>query len=389
MKQILYVFLGVVAGILLGLFSPLPLVRALGSIGFVLGEYVKFVIPLLILAFVATGIADFGVNAGRALFFGLALAYVSTILAEILGFAVGSTLLPSLGVAPGSVASDIKFEPFLKVVIPAPISTMGALVLAVIIGLGIAGKKNQTLGTMMSEFRSIILVTINRGVLPVFPLWVCFIFMDVTAKGQLIPTLIAFFKVLVLIIPTQLVFLAFLYTVAFLYTRNNALLMFKNMIPAYFTAMGTMSSAATLPVALECARKAPFLRRETVDFAMPIVGLAHSPGAAAAITMSALVVSILTKGTMPAFWDFVPFMILLGFIEVATVGVPGGSVTAALGILQSVLLFDSSALGLMVALFMIQDTFGTAANVVGDAALTMIIDKAIPGEAPSLVAKPE
>jgi Na+/H+-dicarboxylate symporter len=380
MGLILKIFAGIVVGILLGLFAPMELIKVLSSIGFVLGQYIRFVIPLLIIAFVAKGVAEFGQQAGKALLLGLILAYVSTIGAELLGFSVATAFFPHLGIVTGSVVSAIKITPYLRIEIPAAISIMGALVFAIILGLGITRIKSPTITGFIQEFNGIIADLIRHGLIPVFPYFVATVFMEITAKGQLIPTIKAFFLVLLLIIPTQFVWLAVLYTAAGIYTGKNAFFVLKTMIPAYFTAMGTMSSAATLPVALECAGKVPFLKKESVNFCIPLFNIAHLPGAAAAITMSAMVVTILTKGQTPSLEVFLPFIILLGFIEVAAVGVPGGSVTAALGILESVLGLDQSGLGLMVALFMIQDSFGTATNVVGDAALTMIVDKAMHGE---------
>jgi len=380
MGLILKIFAGIVAGILLGLFAPMPVIKTLSSIGFVLGQYIRFVIPLLIIAFVAKGVAEFGKQAGKALLLGLVLAYVSTICAELLGFSVASAFLPSMGIVPGSVVSAVKITPYLRIEIPAAISIMGALVFAIILGLGITRIQSPTISGFIQEFNGIIGDLIRHGLIPVFPYFVAAVFMDITAKGQLIPTIKAFFMVLLLIIPTQLVWLAVLYTLAAIYTRKNAFSVLKAMLPAYFTAMGTMSSAATLPVALECVHKVPFLRKESVNFCIPLFNVVHLSGAATAITMSAMVVTILTKGLTPSLETFLPFIILLGFIEVAAVGVPGGSVTAALGILESTLGLDQSGLGLMVALFMIQDSFGTAANVTGDGALTMIVDKAMHGE---------
>ncbi len=377
MALILKLIAGIVVGILLGSFSPMPLIRVISSIGFLLGQYVKFVIPLLIVAFVAKGIMDFGKQAGRALALGLIMAYLSTILAELLGFGVASFALPHMAVASQSVAKAIKIDPYLKIEIPPVMSIMSALVLAIIIGLGTTRIKSQRIGELVGEFHGIIRDFIKTALIPVFPFWVAAVFMEITAKGQLIPTATAFFKILVLIIPTQWVWLAVLYSAAGIYTRRNPWSVLRTMLPAYFTAMGTMSSAATLPVGLECAHKVPFLKKESVDFALPLFNVAHLPGAAMAITMSAMTVSILTKGGTPTLGQFLPFMLFLGLIEVAAVGVPGGSVTAALGILETVLLFDSTGLGLMVALFMIQDSFGTAANVTGDGALTMIMDKAV------------
>jgi Na+/H+-dicarboxylate symporter len=382
MGLILKIAAGIVVGILAGLYASMPLIKILSSIGFVLGQYIRFVIPLLIIAFVAKGVAEFGKQAGKALLLGLVLAYVSTICAELLGFSVATIFLPYLGIAPGSVASAIKITPYLRIEIPAAISIMGALVFAIILGLGITRIKSPTITGFIQEFNGIIADLIRHALIPVFPYFVATVFMEITAKGQLIPTIKAFFMVLLLIIPTQWVWLAVLYTIAGIYTGKNAFFVFKTMLPAYFTAMGTMSSAATLPVALECARKVPFLKKESVSFCIPLFNIAHLPGAAAAITMSAMVVTILTKGQTPSLEMFLPFIILLGFIEVAAVGVPGGSVTAALGILESTLGLDQSGLGLMVALFMIQDSFGTATNVVGDAALTMIVDKVIKVDEP-------
>jgi len=380
MGLILKIVAGIIVGILLGLFAPMPLIKIVSSIGFVLGQYIRFVIPLLIIAFVAKGVAEFGKNAGKALLLGLILAYVSTIGAELLGFSVASAFLPYMGIVPGSVASAVKITPYLRVEIPAAISIMGALVFAIILGLGITRIKSPTITGFIQEFNGIIADLIRHGLIPVFPYFVATVFMEITAKGQLIPTIKAFFMVLLLIIPTQWVWLAVLYTIAAIYTRKNAFSVLKTMLPAYFTAMGTMSSAATLPVALDCAHKVPFLKKESVNFCIPLFNVVHLSGAAAAITMSAMVVTILTKGQTPSLETFLPFIILLGFIEVAAVGVPGGSVTAALGILESTLGLDQSGLGLMVALFMIQDSFGTATNVVGDGALTMIVDKAMHGD---------
>lgn len=377
MKLISRIAIGIIAGIALGSYAPMPVVRVVSSIGFVLGQYVKFIIPLLILAFVSKGISEFGKRAGRALLIGLALAYTSTVLAELLGFSVASILLPKLAVAQQTVATAAKIEPYLKIEIPPIMSIMSALVLAIAIGLGITRNKSPRIAETVVEFSAIVTDLIKHGMMPVFPYWVATVFMEITAKGQLLPTARAFFTVLLLIIPTQWLWLAILYGISGAFTGRNTWPVMKTMLPAYFTAMGTMSSAATLPVALECAHSIPSVKKESVNFCMPLFNIAHLPGAAMAITMSALTVSLLTKGQIPPIGQFLPFILLLGFIEVAAVGVPGGSVTAALGILETVLLFDRTGLGLMVALFMIQDSFGTAANVVGDAALTMIVDKAV------------
>ena len=377
MNLIIKILIGILVGILLGSFAPMGAIRAISSVGFVLGQYIKFAIPLLVIAFVSKGIADFGAKAGRGLVLGLSLAYVSTVLASIVGFLVVSAAVPALNITAGSLAKAVTIVPFLKIEIAPVMPIMSALVLAVVLGLGVTWVGRKTLSSLLDEFNEIVLKFLKKGVIPLFPIFVATVFMDLTAKGQLIPTVTAFSKVLLLIVPTQWAWLLVLFLVAGAYSKQKPFPVIKAMLPAYFTAMGTMSSAATLPVQLECAHSVPFLRKDTVNFCIPLFNIVHLCGAAMAITMSAVTVSILTKGVVPSLASMLPFIILLGFIEVAAVGVPGGSVTAALGILESVLGFDASGLGLMVALFMIQDSFGTAANVTGDAALTMIVDKAL------------
>lgn len=377
MNLIVKILLGIFVGILIGSSGVMPVIRVISSIGFILSQYIKFAIPLLVIAFVGKGIADFGNKAGRGLVLGLGLAYTSTILACLLGFVVVAIAMPLMNVTPGSAASATSITPYLKVEIPPIMPILSALVLAVVLGLGVTWVGKKQIGHFLDEFHDVVMRFMRKGVIPLFPVFVATVFMELTAKGQLLPTAKAFFKVLVLILPTQWAWLFILYLVAGAYSKKNPFPVMKTMLPAYLTACGTMSSAATLPVELECAHSVPFLRKDTVNFCIPLFNIVHLCGAAMAITMSAVTVSVLTTGQAPSLGAFLPFIFLLGFIEVAAVGVPGGSVTAALGILETVLGFDATGLGLMVALFMIQDSFGTAANVTGDAALTMIVNEAM------------
>jgi Na+/H+-dicarboxylate symporter len=374
---IVKLLIGIAIGIIIGLVAPLWLIRIFSSIGFVIGQYIKFVIPLLVIAFLGKGVADFGQKAGPALLLSLTLAYTSTILAELLGFGVAFLALPGMHIVNANLVAVKKIVPFVQIEIPPVMSIMTALVFAIVLGLGITWIGKKSVSAVLDEFHDIVAILVRKAVIPLFPYWVATVFIDLTAKGQLIPTINAFSKILLLVLPTQWAWLFILYLIAGTVSKQQPFRVMKAMLPAYFTAMGTMSSAATLPVALECAHKVPFLRKGIVDFCIPLFNIAHLPGAAIAITMSAMTVSLLTKGTLPSFGVMLPFIVLLGFIEVAAVGVPGGSVTAALGILGTVLLFGDTALGLMVALFMIQDSFGTAANVVGDGALTMMVNQVI------------
>ena len=370
--------IGIAVGILLGFYAPTGLIKAIATLGYILGQYIKFIIPLIVIAFVGAGIAGFGQQAGRILSTTIILAYVSTILAESLSFTVGSLAMPWLKIPMGALAKGTQIAPYLKIDAPPVMGVMSAIVLAIILGMGATWLRRQSVLDLLEDFREIIFRLLRVALIPVLPYFIATVFCELTAKGQLIPTATAFAKVLVIIIPLQWAWLLVLYAAAGIYNRRNPFPVLCTMLPAYFTACGTMSSAATLPVALDCARKVPWLRREVVDFCIPMCNIAHLPGSAMTITMSAMVVMMLTQNQTPSLDTFLPFILLLGLIEVAAPGVPGGSVTAALGILQSSLGFNDAGLALMIAIFMIQDSFGTATNVTGDAAITMIVDRALP-----------
>lgn len=370
--------IGIAAGILLGLYAPMGFTKAVATLGYILGQYIKFIIPLIVIAFVGAGIAGFGKQAGRILTLTIVLAYVSTILAESLSFTVGWLATPWLKIPMGALAKGIQISPYLKIDAPPVMGVMSAIVLAIILGMGATWLKRSFVLDLLEDFREIVFRLLRTALIPVLPYFIATVFCELTAKGQLIPTAQAFVKVLFIIIPLQWSWLLVLYGVAGIYNGRNPFPVLRTMLPAYFTACGTMSSAATLPVALDCARKVSWLRREVVDFCIPMCNIAHLPGSAMTITMSAMVVMMLTQNQVPSLAGFAWFIILLGLIEVAAPGVPGGSVTAALGILQSSLGFNDTALALMIAIFMIQDSFGTATNVTGDAAITMIVDRALP-----------
>jgi Na+/H+-dicarboxylate symporter len=370
--------IGIALGIVLGWYAPTGLIKAVATAGYILGQYIKFIIPLIVIAFVAPGIAGFGKQAGRILTTTIVLAYASTVLAELLSYSVGSLVIPWLNIPMGAMAKALPVAPYLKIDAPPVMGVMSAILLAVILGIGVTWLKRDTMQRLLEDFREIVFRLLRTALIPVLPYFIATVFCELTAKGQLLPTAKAFASVLLIIIPLQWSWLLVLYVAAALYTGRNTFPVLRTMLPAYFTACGTMSSAATLPVALDCARKVSWLRREVVDFCIPMCNITHLPGSAMTITMSAMVVMMLTQNQTPSLAVFLPFMILLGLIEVAAPGVPGGSVTAALGILQASLGFNDAGLALMIAIFMIQDSFGTATNVTGDAAITILVDRSLP-----------
>jgi len=368
--------LGLLIGIGIGLLDIDWMIRLTETGRVLLGGLIKFIIPLIIISFVAAAISEFGKRAGRLLSFTVGISYIDTIIACALGAVVAYFVIPLFAIdsKSGAEAASIG-APFIEIEMTPIMSVMSALLIAFILGIGSTVVKGVTIKNAISELRDIVTLCINKIILPILPFFIGCIFAGITAKGELFSSIGIFGKMLILIIVLQIVWLLIEYTVAGVISRNNPWKMFKAMIPAYFTALGTMSSAATLPVALKQAKTVPYMKKSIADFVIPLCNTVHLSGAAMAITISAFTVSQMTTGQLPPIGVVVTFIILLGIIEVGAVGVPGGSVLAALGILQSSLGFDEAALGLMLTLFMIQDSFGTATNVVGDGAIGMIVNK--------------
>lgn len=368
--------LALIFGILIGLYAPEFVLRLTETGRILLGNIIKFFIPLIIVFFVAAGIAEFGEDSGKILAYTVGISYVSTIIACAIGAIAAYLLVPIFAFTGGQMVEAIEIGgPFIEIDMPPIMDTMSALLLAFVLGVGITWTNNETLKSVIAGGRDIIALMIKRVITPIVPWFIAFIFAGLAAKGQVFGTMAVFAKMLVLIVALQFLWLMLQYAVAGAYSKENPLEAFKLMIPAYLTAMGTMSSAATMPVSLEQAKKIPNMRKEIAEFVMPLCSTVHLSGAAMAITISAITVMYLTEGTLPPVGSMISFIILLGVIEVGAVGVPGGSIMAALGILASSLGFGEEALGLMMTIFMIQDSFGTATNIVGDGAIALIINK--------------
>lgn len=368
--------LGLVIGILLGFVAPDWLISLTETGRILLGNLIKFFIPLIIFAFVAASIAEFKSNAGRLLTFTLGISYLDTIIACALAAIAAYILVPGFALQAGAVQEAATIAaPFVEIQIPPLMDIMSALTLAVVIGLAATWGQAKVLSDMVIELRDLINRIITGFIIPFIPLFIAFIFAGIAAKGELFGTMAVFGKMLIMILILQVVWLAIEYTVAASISKQNPFTMIKKMFPAYLTAMGTMSSAATMPVSLAQAKKVPYINKKIADFVMPLTANVHLSGSAMTITISAITVSLLTQGSLPPIGMIIAFIVILGVIEVGAVGVPGGSALAAIGILQSQLGFDETAIGLMLALFMIQDSFGTATNIKGDGAIVMIVNR--------------
>lgn len=373
---VLKLLTGLALGIVVGLFAPDWAIRVTETGRVLLGTLIQFFIPLIIFTFVAAGIAELKTRAGKMLGFSVGLAYLDTVLACALAAVASYLVLPWFGIEMLDPAAAAEIgAPFVEIEVPPVMSILGALALAFIFGIGSTWGKAPALTQVLLESRDIISRMVSGFVIPLIPVFIFFVFAGLAAEGEVFGTIAVFGQMLILILVLQLVWLAIEYSVAGAVTKQNPVPMVKALLPAYVTAMGTMSSAATMPVSTKGAGTVPYMKKRIADFAMPLFATVHLSGAAMTITISAATVTMLTTGELPSVGLLVTFIILLGIIEVGAAGVPGGSVLAAIGILQSTLGFDETAVGLMLALFMIQDSFGTAANITGDGALAMMVNK--------------
>ncbi|MEG6522517.1 dicarboxylate/amino acid:cation symporter [Desulfotomaculum sp. 1211_IL3151] len=379
--------IGLTLGIILGYVSKEflhfdALVRLLATFNGLFGGFLSYVIPLIIIGFVAPGIAELGKGAGKLLGITTLLAYASTVIAGTFAFLVGTGLLPRIVNAVGGQASnpeDALVKGFLQIDMPPIMGVMTALITAFLFGLGMAYIKSKSLYQVTKDFQEIIEKVIQSVIIPLLPLHIAGIFANMTYAGEVAKIMKIFGSVFAIVIISHLLMLLFQYTVAGTVSGRNPFTALKNMVPAYLTAIGTQSSAATIPVTLRSAKKNG-ISDGVADFAIPLCATIHLSGSTITLTMCAMAVMMMS-GTNVSFAMMFPFILMLGVTMVAAPGVPGGAVMAALGLLQSMLGFNEAQLGLMIALYLTQDSFGTACNVTGDGAIALLADKFAKGTA--------
>ena len=374
---LLGIFIGTFASkdINIGSAFSINIVRLLVTFSDIFGQLLKFMIPLIIIAFIAPGIGGLARGAGKLLGITTAFAYGSTVISGLTAFITASILYPiilkGLTVANFANPEDALLKGYFTIEIPAPIAVMTALVFSFVIGLGMSSLKSNSLFNVLDEFRIIIEGMLEKVIIPLLPFYILGVFSNMTAAGQIAGIISVFLKVFIMIIILHIAILLFQFTVAGTLTRQNALVMLKNMMPAYFTALGTQSSASTIPVTLKCAKKLK-IKEEVVNFAIPLCATIHLSGSTITLVSCSTAVFFMQSGMLPGWGLMIKFILLLGITMVAAPGVPGGAVMAALGILSSVLGFDDTMISLMIALYIAQDSFGTACNVTGDAAIAAV-----------------
>ena len=372
---ILKLILGVIVGLVVGLYSNETVIGLVNTIKFLLGQVISFTIPLIILGFIAPAITSMKSNASKMLGVMIGLAYFSSVGAALMSMVAGYSLIPMLNIV-SAADSAKKVIPALifKVEIPPAMSVMTALVLAIFVGLAVVWTNSKNFENVLVEFGNIMLAIVTRVVIPILPLFVATTFATLSYEGVILKQFPVFLKVIVIVLIGHYIWLALLYTIGGIVNKCNPMDVLKYYGPAYLTAVGTMSSAATLPIALSCARKSPVLKEEIVNFGVPLGATVHLCGSVLTEVFFVMTVSKILYGQLPSVGTMILFIVLLGVFAVGAPGVPGGTVMASLGIITSVLGFDEAGIGLMLTIFALQDSFGTACNVVGDGALTMMLN---------------
>ena len=365
--------LGVAAGIIIGLIANESFMNVIVTVKYVLGQVITFCVPLIIIGFIAPSITKLGSNASRMLGIALVIAYVSSIGAALFAAAAGYGIIPHLSIV--STVDGLKELPevIFQLEIPQIMSVMSALVFSVMIGLAAAWTKANYITGVLNEFQQIVLQIVTRVIIPILPFFIASTFCGLSYEGTITRQLPVFIKVILIVMLGHYLWLALLYLLAGLYSGKSPWEVLKYYGPAYLTAVGTMSSAATLAVALNGARKSRVLRRDMVDFGIPLFANIHLCGSVLTEVFFVMTVSQILYGSLPSPGTMVLFCLLLGVFAIGAPGVPGGTVMASLGLITGILLFDETGTALMLTIFALQDSFGTACNVTGDGALTLML----------------
>ncbi len=369
---------GVVIGILAGL--------AAGETGYldtfmnivvtlkqVIGQVITFCVPLIVIGFIAPSITRLGKNASRMLGVALLIAYVSSVGAAFFAMFAGYGLIPHLSIVSSVEGLKELPEVIFQLEIPQIMSVMSALVFSILVGLGVTWTKADRTAEILEEFQQIVLQIVTKIIIPILPVFIACTFCRLAYEGTITRQLPVFLKVIVIVMAGHYIWMTLLYFLAGIYSGRNPVEVVKHYGPAYITAVGTMSSAATLAVALRCARKSSVLREDMVSFGIPLFANIHLCGSVLTEVFFVMTVSQILYGSIPSMGTMILFCLLLGIFAIGAPGVPGGTVMASLGLITGILLFNDTGTALMLTIFALQDSFGTACNVTGDGALTLML----------------
>ena len=372
---------GVVIGILIGLglnatdtsSVTKSILNIVVTLKYILNQVISFCIPLIIIGFIAPSITKMGNNASKLLLLAVAIAYTSSLGAALFSTGAGYALIPHLSIA--SNVDGLKELPkeVFELTIPQIMPVMSALVFSIMVGLAAAWTKATLITNLLEEFQKIVLEIVSKILIPILPFFIGLTFCGLSYEGSITKQLPVFLEVIVIVLIGHFIWMALLYGIAGAYSGENPFEVIKHYGPAYLTAVGTMSSAATLAVALQCANKAKPLRKDMISFGIPLFANIHLCGSVLTEVFFCMTVSKILYGSIPSVGTMVLFCLLLGIFAIGAPGVPGGTVMASLGLITGVLGFNDAGTALMLTIFALQDSFGTACNVTGDGALTLIL----------------
>ncbi|MCR5583189.1 MAG: dicarboxylate/amino acid:cation symporter [Eggerthellaceae bacterium] len=363
----------VVVGILVGLVATEQVMLVIVTVKYILNQLIMFCVPLIIIGFIAPSITKLGSNVSRVLGFAILIAYVSSIGAAFFSTASGYAIIPQLSIVTDPAGlRDLPDVPF-QLDIPQIMSVMSALVFSIIVGLASVWTKAKAIPQILDEFQRIVLAVVTKVIIPVLPVFIACTFCGLAYEGAITQQLPVFIVVVLIVILGHYIWLAVLYGIAGAYSGKNPLQVIRHYGPAYLTAIGTMSSAATLAVALQCAGKAKPLRKDMVSFGIPLFANIHLCGSVLTEVFFVMTISKMLYGAMPSVTTMILFCLLLGIFAIGAPGVPGGTVMASLGLITGVIGFDATGTALVLTIFALQDSFGTACNVTGDGALSLIM----------------
>ena len=365
--------LAIAIGILAGLVLPRSAMVVVVTAKYILGQIIMFCVPLIIIGFIAPSICKLGGGATRMLTVAVILAYASSVLAAFMSMFAGYAIIPHLNIITNPEGLRELPAVAFQLDIPQIMPVMSALVFSMLLGLAVVWTRSHVIYNVLQEFQDIVLEIVKKIIIPILPFFIATTFCGLAWEGSITHQLPIFLAVILIVMVGHFIWLAVLYGNASVYSGRSGREVVSHYGPAYLTAVGTMSSAATLGVALECARKSKNLRRDLVDFGIPLFANIHLCGSVLTEVFFVMTISKVLYGKLPTLSSMILFCLLLGVFAIGAPGVPGGTVMASLGLITGVLGFDSDGTALMLAIFALQDSFGTACNVTGDGALTLFL----------------
>lgn len=366
-------FLAVISGLLIGQFAGSAVIAVILPIKYLLGQVIFFLIPFIIFGFITPSIIRLKKNASLLLGRTVLLAYISCVGVAALAAVVGYNLLPLIEIVPDTTSKKQLPEILFQLDIPPLMAVLSALLLAFMVGLSVIWTKSEKIESLLYEFQDIVFAMVKKFLLPIIPFFIAANFSVLVYQGELKSKMSVFLVIVLLSILCHILWLSLLYVSAGIYSKKNPWQVLRYYGPVALTAMGTQSSAASLGIAIEETRKSSVLKADVRDFSIPLLGNIHFPGSVLDIVLLVSAVSYLLSGTLPTVGQLMLFIPLLAIFGVAAPGLPGGTLYASIGLIQTIMGIDEAGIALMITIFVLMDSFGTTHNITGDGALSLIM----------------